>query len=55
MARREEGREGTQFTCFMSKKVRILTLKEYAGDWHAAKKAAKVLGVLALLVNKYKY
>ena len=55
MARREEGGEGTQFTCFMSKKVRILTLKEYAGDWHAAKKAAKVPTLLALPVKKFKY
>jgi hypothetical protein len=55
LARREEGGEGTQFTCFISTKVRILTLKEYAGDWPAAKKAAKVLSLLALLVQKYEY
>jgi hypothetical protein len=39
---------GTQFTCFTNTKVQILT-------WGAACQVAKVLSLLALLVQKYKY
>jgi hypothetical protein len=46
---------GTQFTCFTGTKVQILTQKLGAVGRAYCGRAAGVLDLLALLVQKYKY